>query len=80
MELGWIVYDVFDLSKSNRILCTGKQSADFKKSPDFRRFITKPSISVFKGVINHGIFIIPEYNDHDVVKFTEEEMEDTLCS
>lgn len=72
MDLGWLVYDVFDLNVSNKILCTGTID---KKSPNFKRYISKPSVSVFRGNVEHGIFTIPPYDSPLVRKATSLESE-----
>ncbi len=72
MDLGWMVYDVFDLSLANRILCTGTID---KKSPNFKRFIGKPSISVFHAVVKDGVLEVPDYADSAVRKLSSAESE-----
>lgn len=72
LDLGWIVYDVFDLSMANRILCTGPQD---KKSANYHRYIGKPSISVFYAVVKDGIMDVPDYADSAVRKLTSAETE-----
>ncbi len=76
MDLDWMVYDVFDLSLSNRILCTGRHD---KKSPNFARFIEKPSISVFHAVVVNGVLTVPDYEDTAVRKLTSVERGTDSC-
>ncbi len=65
LDLGWIVYDIFDLSLSNRILHTGTID---KKSPDLKRYIKQPSISMFYAKVCNGVIDIPDYADPAVHK------------
>ena len=72
MDLGWMVYDIFDLSLSNRILCTGTYN---KKSPNYNRYIGKPAISFFYAVVKDGVLEVPDYADPAVRKLMPAEME-----
>ena len=75
LDIGWMVYDVFDLSTSNRILCTGTLD---KKSANYSRYIGQPAISFFYAVVKNGVLKIPDYSDSSVRKLTSLEGEVTL--
>lgn len=74
VDLGWMVYDIFDLSLSNRILCTGTLN---KKSADYSRYIRQPAISFFRAVVKNGILEVPDYTSSAVRKLAAVDLEAT---
>ena len=66
MDLGWMLYDVFDLRRDNH--------APLQKTGGWKKI--KPSISLFQARIKGGVLEVPAYDSTDVRRATEEEMSD----
>lgn len=66
MDLGWMLYDVFDLSADNHALLLKKSG--WKK--------IQPAISLFRAEIQDGVLEVPPYDDPAVRRATNEEVND----
>lgn len=64
MDLGWMLYDVFDLAADNHAKLAAKNGW---KS-------IKPAISVFQATIRDGVLDVPPYDDKSVRRATDEEV------
>ncbi len=66
MDLGWMLYDVFDLREDNYVKL--KPVGGWKK--------VRPAISLFRASICSGVLEVPAYDDPAVRRATEEEVPD----
>lgn len=66
MDLGWMLYDVFDLGEDNH--------AKLEKKSGWKT--VKPAISLFQASIRDGVLEVPAYDDPAVRRATDEEVDD----
>jgi len=64
MDLGWMLYDVFDLRADNH--------ATILKQNGWKK--VKPAISLFKAEIKKGVLEVPAYDSSAVHRATDEEV------